>query len=56
MDDFPNLRRVSLDNNQITDEGLKALALNAEKLTNLQVVGLSNNQITDDGLKALALN
>jgi hypothetical protein len=53
---FPDAITVCLQNIQITDAGLKALAENGHKFQDLQEVSLQNNQITDVGLKALAEN
>jgi Ran GTPase-activating protein (RanGAP) involved in mRNA processing and transport len=55
-DKFQSLQKVDLSDNQITDQGLKALAENLCKFKSLQTVDLSNNQITDEGVKALAVN
>jgi hypothetical protein len=42
--------------NEITDAGLKALAVNGHKFLQLQGIHLSSNEITDAGLEALAVN
>ena len=44
----------SLHQNQITDEGAKALAAAIEKSTSLRSIFLGYNPITDEGVNALA--
>lgn len=50
-DKLPSLQWIDLRNNQVTDEGLKFLAVNNSKLPNLQHVFLQNNQITNRNSK-----
>jgi Leucine-rich repeat (LRR) protein len=46
-----SLNELYLDYNQITDDGLKHLAIPLEKNTSLKYLYLSSNKITDRNLK-----
>ena len=45
---MPNLQRIDLENNQITDAGVKAFVENASIIINSRImIDLSRNQITE---------
>jgi hypothetical protein len=48
---FPNIQRIYLSNNKITDAGVKALAENGDKFKNLDLIELGGNKITNEGFK-----
>jgi hypothetical protein len=47
------LSRIFLNENEITDEGVKALAGATQHIKKLKQIGLNKNRITDVGLRAL---
>ena len=56
---LPKLKKLSIDGNQITDQGLASLMESLTSptpflLTSLQFLDLDDNQITDEGCAALA--
>ncbi len=48
---FPSLQYIYLDNNKITDDGVKFLVKHGLKFPNLKAIDLHDNQITDAGKK-----
>jgi hypothetical protein len=48
------LTTIKLNENQITDEGVKSLAAAAEQLSNLTQISLMKNKITAKGMQYLA--
>jgi Ran GTPase-activating protein (RanGAP) involved in mRNA processing and transport len=48
-----NLQGISLENNQITDAGLKALAEAAGEFKNLQVIYLDSTKVTKKAVDAV---
>ncbi len=54
--DFPYMDTIDLQNNQISDQGLKVFVENGKKFSNLQKVNLKQNKITDVGFKVFAEN
>jgi hypothetical protein len=47
---FSHCTLIGLQNNQITDAGLKSLVENSHKFPQLQKIYLESNEITDAGL------
>jgi hypothetical protein len=45
---FPQLQKIYLSNNKITDAGLEALAVNGNKFPHLQEIYLGGNKIDPD--------
>lgn len=53
---FPDLEKLLLSNNRISDVGIKCLSDNISTITKLKYLDIENNNIKYDGIKSLFMN